>query len=473
MMSIRDSDDTHAGSLVSLLLLLPLIVFTEGFVSVAIEILAIRQLLPVAGSSIIVTSLVIGIFLLFLALGYRKGGSLQGGLTKRLRLNFLVASLWLGIGLSYVFVFLFFQFVERWISPHISYPLVAYLLLIIAPLIYILGQTIPIAMHVVKQQKSAGKIGGDTLSLSTIGSFLGATVTSLIFMHYVGVAWTVFINFFLLLVLGLLLTENKISLFSHLFFAGCMTLMVYTLNVQLEKNMFILTNNYANYALADAHNAHLPSDEKIFVINNLASSFTNHEKHGFEYIEKIKQILFHDLKLQGADILVLGAGGFSLSAENTYHNRFTYVDVDGQIKRVAIPRFLSSLQGQFIADDARHYLHSTKNQYQAIVVDTYGNTKAFPQHLLTQEYMAEVKRRLTDNGVVIFNIIAKPALADPYSKRMDNTVRSVFKNCMVIPLNYGMTDTNILYVCRNVGNEREQVVYLDNKNSSSTDSFEW
>ena len=41
--------------------LLPLIILIEGFISIGIEILTIRQLLPVAGSSVIVTSLVIGI----------------------------------------------------------------------------------------------------------------------------------------------------------------------------------------------------------------------------------------------------------------------------------------------------------------------------------------------------------------------------------------------------------------------------
>src|SRR5690349_6317698 len=90
---------------------LPLIIVIEGFVSIAIEILTIRQLLPVAGGSVIVTSLVIGIFLLFLALGYRQGGKQQQNLAYLLRRNFLVAAVWLGVGLSYIFIYTFFYLI--------------------------------------------------------------------------------------------------------------------------------------------------------------------------------------------------------------------------------------------------------------------------------------------------------------------------------------------------------------------------
>src|SRR3990167_6929812 len=114
-----------------LLYLLPLIILIEGFTSIAIEILVIRQLLPVAGGSVIVTSMIIGIFLLFLALGYRHGGRVKQHLQQRLRLNFLVAACWLGVGLSYVFIYYFFYYIQQLTGIHIIYPLIAYLLLIV------------------------------------------------------------------------------------------------------------------------------------------------------------------------------------------------------------------------------------------------------------------------------------------------------------------------------------------------------
>lgn len=452
---------------------LPLVILIEGFVSIAVEILTIRQLLPVAGGSVIVTSLIIGIFLLFLALGYQRGGMRSGQPHLILQKNFLLSACWLGIGLSYLFIILFFQVIEKTIGPHIIYSLTAYLLFIIAPLIYILGQTIPIIMNMVQQNRTVGMIGGSTLSLSTVGSFLGATCTTLIFMHYLGVAWTVVINFMLLIFLSMLLARSYRAFFITLLCAIPATWMVYLTNVSMEKRFFIVTNNYANYEVLNSTNSNLKKDERMLLINNAPSSFINAQGKAFPYIETIKYILFNNLHLQNANILILGAGGFTLSAVNAYHNHFTYVDIDAQIKPIAEQHFLPAKDSQFIVDDARHYLKSTQHTYQAIVVDVYSDVKSIPSHLLTREYMQDIQRRLAKNGVVIFNIIANPLLSDPYSKRIDNTIRTVFKSCMTFPHAYVDQPVNILYTCYNGSNRYDSSGYSDNLNTSTTDSFFW
>lgn len=453
--------------------LLPLIILIEGFVSVATEILAIRQLLPVVGGSVIVTSLIIGFFLLFLALGYRKGGRMGENLSNSLSYNFFFSAIWLGIGLSYIFILLFFNAVQKITGENLFYPFIIYLLVIISPLIYVLGQTVPVTMNMVKQNTSAGMIGGNTLGLSTAGSFLGAIITALLFMNFLGVAWTIFINFTLLLTLALLLAENKKSLVKQLAVAILMIFMVYLFNIRVENKLFILTNNYANYQILDSKNSNLSKGEKILSINNSYSSYINEANKGFKYIETIKKILFNDMKLNNANILVLGAGGFTLSAENTYGNHFTYVDIDKEIKNVTIPQFLAELKDDLIIDDARHYIHSTKNQFQVIIVDTFTNNRTIPSYLLTDEYISELQKKLTQKGTIIFNIIAKPSLDDPYSKHVDNTIRHTFKNCMVTPLNYDNMATNILYVCSNSTNQMDKKIYSDNLSTSSTDAFVW
>jgi predicted membrane-bound spermidine synthase len=458
---------------INFIIILSFIILIEGFVSVAIEILAIRQLLPVAGGSVIVTSLIIGIFLLFLALGYRRGGRITENFTARLRVNFLIAATATGIGLSYLFIFLFFYYTQQLTGPHIIYPLTAYLLLVIAPIIYILGQTIPITMNLARQNKSIGAIGGDTLGLSTIGSFLGATITALVFMQYLGVAITVIINVGLLLLLAIFLSENKSAVFFTLLFSAIILWFTAELNIRAEILNFVRTNNYANYQILNRQNANLPPGEKILVINNLLSSRIDQQQKGFPYVERIKQILFHEMKIKQADILVLGAGGFTLSAENTFDNHFTYVDIDNNINKIVVPNFIKKINGTFVGDDARHYLQSTTKQYQVIIVDAYSNLKSVPAQLSTREYMQDIQKRLLSNGVVIFNVIASPSLADTYSKRMDNTIRDTFKNCMVEPENYSHPITNILYICFNRANQIERLVYTDNSNTVTTDSFEW
>jgi spermidine synthase len=241
--------------------------------------------------------------------------------------------------------------------------------------------------------------------------------------------------------------------------------------VSVEKLLFIQTNSYANYQILSGGDS-LTADTKTFIINEAYSSRVNNEGKGFAYMEAIKKILFDDLHLRDADILVLGAGGFSLTANNSFDNRITYVDIDKQIKDVALPRFIKKLDNPFVADDARHFLKATNKQYAAIVIDVYTDLKAIPAHLVTAESMQAIHQHLSANGVAIFNVVSNPMLTDLYSKRIDNTIRAVFHHCMVQPLVYANRVTNLIYLC-NINGIEDKKIYTDNLNRSTTDSFNW
>ncbi len=53
------------------------------------------------------------------------------------------------------------------------------------------------------------------------------------------------------------------------------------------------------------------------------------------------------------------------------------------------------MERELIVDDARHYINTVQKQYDAIVIDAYSNIASIPAHLLTQEYMSEIKRKLS------------------------------------------------------------------------------
>ncbi len=442
-----------------------LVILIEGFVTISAEILSIRQLIPVAGNSVIVTSLIIGVFLLFLAYGYRRGGSYQGDYINVLKRNFALSAVWLGVGLSYVFIYWFFSLFKSHVHSYVLWALTAYLLIITAPLVYILGQTVPITMNLIRQSETTGATGGKILHLSTIGSFLGAVITSLILMNYLGVAWTVFINCIFLVFLTVLLFDNHKAEWFRILLLAATLLIVYRFNITVEKGAFIKTNSYANYSVVNYDNG------KMFMSNESPSSFlSTGTKTAFPYIEYVKHLLFQDLKLSNKNILVLGAGGFTLSAAGTNGNQFTYVDVDKDIKSVVQGSFLPKIKGEFIADDARDYLNNTDKKYDAIISDVYSNSRSIPAHLLTSEYFMLVNHALQASGFAIFNIIAKPTLDDDYSETIDNTIRSVFKHCMVVPLPYSTGPSNIIYICQKNPNMVKDL-YTDDKNRANLDFF--
>lgn len=461
------------STLIPLFILIPLIIVVEGFASIAIEILAIRQLLPFVGSSVVVTSIIIGIFLLFLAMGYHWGGKVQKNLHRALRVNFFAAALFVGLGMSYLAIRYYFDYTQFHVTRHLLWPLIVYLLLVLAPCIFLLGQTLPIVMNIVKQNKSAGAIAGRALGLSTVGSFLGAVMTTLIIMHYFGVAVTVVVVFVLLMLLSMLLSQTKESAFTILCLATSVGILVYGLNVAFEKENFVLTTNHTNYRVLDKSNYPLKDGEKILLMNDTFSSKITADKKGFDYIEKIKRILFTQLKINHANILVLGAGGFSLSQDNRNNNYFTYVDVDDQIKKAVIPKFLDKIEDHVVYADARQFLRTSKKLYGVIVVDTYTNIHSIPSHLLTVEFVQSIRQHLLEHGIAVFNVVAGAFFDDPYSKRIYNTIHAGFGDCTILPKTYAYKPTNVLFVCQKNKVMADNQIYTDNKNTSTVDALAW
>ena len=309
------------------------IILVEGYVALAAQMLTIRQLMPFVGNSVSVTSLIIGLFLLALAFGYQRGGLVQINPEKRLIRNFRFAALWLGLGLSYIFLEAWFLYLYHLAPLNLYLFLMGYLLLITVPMVYWLGQTVPIVMNLWKTHQRAGEIGGRVLEISTIGSFLGAVITSVVVMNVLGLGWTVFIAATLLLIIaGFLSIKEKFSLWILICYVLAIA-SIFWLNVIGTQRYFIATNNYAQYQLLE----NMSIDGKagnILMSNQSPSSFLSSNKEGFAYIEKIKDLVFNNLHLRNESILVLGAGGFTFSAQENYGNQINYLKYLISVKRI-------------------------------------------------------------------------------------------------------------------------------------------
>lgn len=444
-------------------LLLLAIVLVEGYVSVAIEILTMRQLMPFVGSSVVVNSLIIGIFLLFLALGYYRGGQRQGQHLRIMASNFLIAMGFIAVGLSYPAIeYGFDAFVKRWEMP-LGF-LVLYLLLITAPLIYFLGQTVPIATNLFRTG-GVSAISGKAMFLSTLGSFLGSLLTSLWLMNTLGVAMTVMITFALLALLTLIMSSGLRSLVVRLALLVPLFSGAWALNLRHEREDFFLTNEYSGYQIFGDQ-----KDNRYLAINRSWSSKLAPDGQGsFWYIERIKRLLKEELGGH-REVLVLGAGGFTLSLGDEAGNRYTYVDIDPAIQGVVAEGFNPQAAGDhFVAQDARAFLRNKEGVYDLVFSDVYTNRYAIPAHLTTVEYVTATRQAVRPGGMVVFNILMRPDLGDAYSRSMDATIRRVFPQCLTLFENYAATTKNLLYLCRRL--EAQSEPYTDDRNRVGMDSL--
>jgi len=131
------------------------------------------------------------------------------------------------------------------------------------------------------------------------------------------------------------------------------------------------------------------------------------------------------------NILIIGLGGGTLS--NTFHQLFpdtniTNVELDDAVSKVA-REYFSYFENQHIktvTQDGRIFIKRAalkKQQYDLIILDAF-NGDYIPEHLMTQEFLQEVKKILSDDGVLAANTFSTSKLYEYESA----TYQSVFGN---------------------------------------------
>ncbi len=188
-------------------LILYIVAFLEGFTTLSVEIMSIRNSVAIVGSNSISTSIILGIILLALSYGYYRGGVFASQnkpevIKKKVYQNLLIASIF------YTFVSfpLENQLLSYLLSLNIGYFLPIFIgvsVLFILP-VFLASQTIPLLSELIDDDKKAVIIG-KLLFFSTVGSFMGSVVTSLVFFSYIGVEKSIVMNGLILAVLALVI----------------------------------------------------------------------------------------------------------------------------------------------------------------------------------------------------------------------------------------------------------------------------
>jgi spermidine synthase len=439
--------------------LLYLIVFIEGFCSLGAEIIALRRLVPHVGSAIVVTAPTIGLFLLALALGYASGARVSERFTAVVARNFLIAALLAGLGLARITVDGLFTLVQpTWL---------AYLIFIgavLCPLAWLLGQTVPVLTNLMKHLRT-GEASGYALYWSTLGSFLGSVSLSLVVMQWLGVSAAVLSCAVLLALGSLLLARPNWSNWGLAIGASAVAGII-----NLQPATDVLDTAYADYQVKDlARPGH--TGLRGFMINNsLASLMDDSQPPQYaRYVQHLRHIILQELGLVDRDILVLGAGGFTLSHLEP-SNRYTYVDIDPKIRAIAEQSFLKApIRGNFVVDDARRFVRTTERRFAAVVVDVFSSHTSIPGHLVTREFWQDTRRTLAPGGVLLINLILDGRLETPYARNLLATIESVYGRCAVEVLHKSSPLSNVIVSCYGSSHTGASAPYTDERNGADLD----
>ena len=438
--------------------LLVLLIFLNGYISLSLELLILRQLDFFVGSSAVITSIIMAIFLGFMSLGYFVGESSRVSdkqISKILSHSFIIIALFSIFSASFAFVTMFFGFMYLCgvTSGAFQTFIFSLIFLSIGPFLFGFNTTLLSRLLRAMDKKSVGNI----MAWDTIGSVIGSIATTLILMPFVGVNNTVFLMTVLAVLCALLTRRNWIVCtvgVAMVLFSG------YINSNSYQYNTFGILVNNANSTISVFDSG----ANRTLYMNGLPMSVLNYQDNQMaDYINYLDTNFIYNMPSDHPrKILVLGAGGFTLGLRDTFHD-YTFIDIEHTLQDISETHFLKQKltpNKKFIVQDASQFLKNTPDMYDFILLDVYSNSYQVPESFLTYEFMQRLKSRVAQNGVIAVNMIVEPEFSDAYSRVFDNTFRSVFpyntSRQIIGDFNPWLSSdgaSNVIYVYYNIEND--------------------
>lgn len=134
-------------------------------------------------------------------------------------------------------------------------------------------------------------------------------------------------------------------------------------------------------------------------------------KGHFEYTEYFQMPWLWNSQL--SNVLMIGLGGASTQRAYLRYAPNVAVDsveIDPAVVNVARQffHFKDTPTNRVVVSDGRVFLRRSPKKYDALIMDAYVKSRYgsfIPYHLVTQEFFKMADERLTENGVVAYNVI--------------------------------------------------------------------
>ena len=467
-----------------------IIVFLEWFTTLSVEIMSIRNSISIIWSNSISTSIILGIILIALSYWYYKWWIIASNNSKqfiklKIYKNLLSASLFY-ILLSFPFentLLKFFLELNFWYFLSIF---ISILILFFIP-VYLASQTIPLISELIENNKKAETIW-KLLFFSTVGSFFGSIVTSLIFFPYIWVIDSIILNSVILSLLAiiiLLLIKDKINkniIYLNVFY--CLILISF---LAADFSQFFNTWNKV-YSFNSSHNdinIYDNWEQRLFSMNWSHSSWIDlpSKKSYFLYIKEITSIIE---KEKPKNILIIWAAWFSLPQEIAkldFIDSIDVCDVDYSLKNITEKYFLKEKLNKkinFYPIPARYFLTKKINEnikYDFIFIDAYHWKISIPSQLLTNEFFNDLVQ--ISKWIISMNIIFDTNWISNFYKNLSATISKNIPNSYIKNINKNNVSTNDNHIFINkkydwytkIKNIKWSKIYYDNKNSLDFDKY--
>ncbi|MBS7652386.1 MAG: fused MFS/spermidine synthase [Candidatus Bathyarchaeia archaeon] len=439
-------------------------VFASGAVVMALELVGSRILAVDFGSSIFVWGGLIGVILTALSLGYSYGGRLADRILSYTVLSSIIFS----SGLLILFI------------PHISPlavdlalrlglgerygPIMVTALLMGLPT-FLLGMVSPYAIKLAAGSLTGlGRVAGNLYAISTLGSIAGTFGTVFILIPIMDVRSIISL-------LGVvLLASSAVSLGR-----GPRILLILVLLVLYSPVNSILMGAQVIYGSRVFEKETPYSHLEVVDSGGVRTLYLNGLPHSAMYLNGSRELVFPYtryfalgflFKEDAGRVLFVGGGGFSgpkRFLQDYEEVEVDVVEIDPDVIEVARRYFDLKDDPRLTVynEDGRRYLQRIEKRYDLVVLDAYSKTYV-PFHLMTHEFFKLLHERLSDDGVIISNLIAS-LVGDTANLFWAEyrTISQVFPSIYIFPTSDtgpGWVQNIILVASKNPNNLTEEML---------------
>lgn len=409
-------------------------VFLASFSIMVFEIVGSRVMGPYFGTSLQIWTLLIGIVLGSISLGYIWGGrkANDGATVSFFSRLYLFAGMTLAVTLLLRDIIISVILIGK--LPFLVAAFVTTILLF-GPTSFFLGAITPYAMTLKGQEeKRLGILVGNLSAISTIGSIVGTFAAGLILIPLFGTT-SILIGLIVLLLLvgvGLFLPKTGGQIGSlGVTFLLVLSYSVYYYSFRDAANPLDVDTQYNRVLLYTVTNTE-GNKVRILGINN--------ENHSAMYLESNELVneytkyydLFSLAVPNAQRVLMLGGAGYSYpkhALEKYPHLSLDVVEIDPGVTALARKyfRLVDDPRLTIYHQDARIFLNNPPRKYDAILGDAFGSRYAVPFHLTTKEAMEKIYAALSEEGIFIMNVIsAQEGSGSRYLHAQVKTLQEVF-----------------------------------------------
>ena len=431
---------------------LEITVFLCGALSMVLELIASRILSPYVGSSNLVWTVIIGIMLTSMSLGYWLGGKVADK-NKENDISILAKHLLIAaIATSCISILetVFVNILAEYINQLVIVSLISATVLFGIPS-FLLASVSPIAVKLKNNdQNNVGTTSGKISSLSTIGSIFGTFFAGFVLIPHLGVKNIILGCSVLLWILSLILAENK----NKKYYICMVVELIVIIGLNILGAILFKNNNpdilrdvdseYSRIWVKEVETA--TNKYKTLQVDTGLESYINQEtgEMGAQYLQYFD--LYDYYNKNAKNTLIIGGAAYTYPMhylKKFEDRKMDVVEIDDKMTQIAQEEFgldTSNPNLTIYTRDGRSFLNYNDKKYDVILIDAFKGLNV-PFELTTYEAMEKAYQTLNDGGIVITNIISSlEGKESDFIKYEYSTYKAIFDDIKLYKVNPNKKD---------------------------------